>query len=39
LGTEVVAIVSGVLEYENTRVYAPYSPLVNGTERADGAGL
>jgi len=37
--TQVVAIVSGVLEDESLRVYPPYSLLVNGTERADGAGL
>ena len=37
--TNVVAIVSAVLEDEGTNVYAPYSLLVNGTERADGAGL
>jgi Immune inhibitor A peptidase M6 len=37
--TQVVAIVSGVLDDESTRVYAPYSLVVNGTERADGAGL
>jgi hypothetical protein len=37
--TQVVAIVSAVLADETTRVYAPYSLLVNGAERADGAGL
>jgi len=37
--TQVVAIVSGVLEDEGLNVYPPYSLLVNGVERADGAGL
>ena len=37
--TQVVAIVSGVLADEGQNVYPPYSLLVNGQERADGAGL
>jgi hypothetical protein len=37
--TQVVAIVSGVLADEGQNVYPPYSLTVNGTERADGAGL
>lgn len=37
--TSVVAIVSGVPENETQSVYAPYSLVVNGVERADGAGL
>lgn len=37
--TRVFAIVSGVPQDESTRVYLPYSLLLNGAERADGAGL
>lgn len=36
--TQVVAVVSGVSPDDNGQ-YAPYTLLVNGVERADGAGL
>jgi hypothetical protein len=36
---EVIAIVSGMPEVEDNGIYGPYSLLVNGAERADGAGV
>lgn len=36
---EVIAIVSGVPEAEDNGIYGPYSLLVGGVERADGAGV